>query len=210
MSEWLLVLLLVNTVILILVKHNVKKVDEKGQMLSSRVEYLSQEVRDLVSNLRSGGAKVHERTAQQQSPPAVREPVVIEKSLPATVPDVKPVLPPPMPAFTEVNAAAPAPVSIKKPSAFAESAKDILGKIWRWIIYGDENKHEGMSTEVAVATTWLIRVGVIVVVIGVIYFLKWSLEDFAVEPAVKDYIFQSRNFFVNGKVQIHVPFRCMV
>lgn len=185
MSEWLLVLLLVNTVILVLVKRNVTRVEEKEEMLSSRVEYLNHEVKDLVDSVRHGGAKANEQPVQQQPKPEVRAISEKEKPRQTVTPDIKAAIPPPLPVSVETPAVVPEPVPAVQQSAFAESAKEILGKIWRWIIYGDENRREGISTEVAVATTWLIRVGVIVVVVGVIYFLKWSLERDLISPAAR-------------------------
>lgn len=41
---------------------------------------------------------------------------------------------------------------------------------------GDESGHPGASLEVAIATTWLVRVGIVALVAGVAYFLKWTID----------------------------------
>ncbi len=83
-------------------------------------------------------------------------------------------------------AAAPAPAAklAEQPhSRFAESAQEIFGKIWRWILVGEEYQPKGISTESAVASTWMMRAFVIFVVSAVAYLLKWSIERQFLGPA---------------------------
>jgi len=51
-----------------------------------------------------------------------------------------------------------------------------MRKTWRWIIVGDEHRTEGVTVEYAVASTWLLRVGIVAIVACVGYFLKWSMD----------------------------------
>lgn len=54
------------------------------------------------------------------------------------------------------------------------ATKEILSKIWSWIIVGEEHRKEGVSVEYAVATNWLVRIGVLIIVVGIGFFLDYT------------------------------------
>ncbi len=53
------------------------------------------------------------------------------------------------------------------PSNFESTAREALGKIWSWIVVGEEHRDESVTKEFAIVTTWGIRIGIPLVVIGI-------------------------------------------
>ncbi len=99
--------------------------------------------------------------------------------LPATA--YIPTTPPPLP--TPIPRPPPAPTVPRPRSKLAESAQDVLHRIWNWILVGEEHRPKGVTSEYAIATTWLLRLGILACVLCVGYFLKWSSERDLVSPA---------------------------
>ena len=96
----------------------------------------------------------------------------------------KPPPPPPAsrPAPVTAAVAQPAPKQRREKSRLAESVGEILEKTWNWILVGEEHRPKGVTVEYALASTWLLRLSIIAIVLGVMFFLKWSVEQGLIGP----------------------------
>lgn len=97
-----------------------------------------------------------------------------------TVPDRKPQA---APALKPGPAVSPMPVPVdREPSSFERRAGDIIRKIWNWIVVGEEFRNPNVSMEYAIAVAWLIRAGIIIMVVGGVFFVTYSIEKGLIGP----------------------------
>ena len=84
-------------------------------------------------------------------------------------PTVPPASPPPVPPVSEVES----------------RAAVILGRIWSWIVVGEESRARGVTWEFAFATNWLIRLCVLTCLFLLGYFVKYSIDHGFFSPELR-------------------------
>ncbi len=69
-----------------------------------------------------------------------------------------------------------------KETEFERGAREIISKLWNWIIVGEEHRPKNFSLEYAVASVWLLRVSILIIVTGIGFFLQYSIEKNLIGP----------------------------
>lgn len=118
--------------------------------------------------------------------------IIIPDSLLDSTPDPLPTLAPgesksrlepdPIPDFTHVTPTETFATQAPRPQ-WAEDASVLVKRMVSWVLVGEEHRPKGMSLEFAVASTWLMRLGIIVLVACVGWFLKWSMDHGILGPS---------------------------
>ncbi len=94
---------------------------------------------------------------------------------------------PPLPAPPPAMLASPLPnrpppLPPAAATAFERAAEERLHAAWSWFVAGDAGRRKDMSFEAAVAVNWLTRLGVLVLVVGVGFFIKYSIDKGLLGP----------------------------
>ncbi len=67
--------------------------------------------------------------------------------------------------------------TVKLTPKIVEDARTVLKKIWSWILVGEEYRPENMSMEYAIASTWLMRFGIVAIVFCIGYLLNSNIDN---------------------------------
>jgi uncharacterized membrane protein len=102
--------------------------------------------------------------------------------------DIKPLSEPSVQSSCDVNPEQKSPgpeesVNPRKPSAFEnkvtefnDRAGEILRKSWSWFVVGEEFRNPRFSMEYAVASAWLLRAAITILLLGGVFIANYSIE----------------------------------
>ena len=79
----------------------------------------------------------------------------------------------------------PHPIPELAPTEFEQRAGQAMQRIWSWIIVGEEFRPQRVAVEYAVATVWLIRCAVLLLLIGIGFFIKYSHDNNLISPQTR-------------------------
>ncbi len=74
------------------------------------------------------------------------------------------------------------PQEERRPNRFEAAAAVALRNIWDWLAVRGDYRPPGVTAEYAIATNWLVRLGIIILVAGIGFFLKYSIEKDLIPP----------------------------
>ena len=70
-------------------------------------------------------------------------------------------------------------------SAIEERTAEALSKLWQWLIVGEEYRKGSMPKEYAIATTWMLRAAMLLLVLGLAYFIKYTHDRNLLPPELR-------------------------
>lgn len=71
---------------------------------------------------------------------------------------------------------------------FETRAEEAIARIWNWITVGEEFRPKNVAAEYAVATTWLVRGGILALLAGIALFLRYAYARNLIPPEARVFI----------------------
>lgn len=95
-------------------------------------------------------------------------------------------VPPPIPPLPPQPRPMPPPAAAEEapPNPFEEKARLTLTRIWNWFIYGTDEK-PAAGVETAIATNWLLRLGILAFLLFIGFGLKYSIDHGLLGPEMR-------------------------
>lgn len=169
-----------------------EKINSDNRRMFTDLSFLHKDLKRLTAMVR--GEPDEEKKVRASKPPAkeVEEPAAPEEKV---VPgqESPPPLPPPLPTqMPHPSAPAPAFQAVEPEPAVpslsaraAEAARALLGRIWSWLPVGEGYRPEDVKMEFIIGTLGLLFVGIVAIVLGGGFFLKWSIEQGLLSDAAR-------------------------
>ena len=155
-------------------------------ILLARVSGLCRGMEELQRQLARLERRLNEPAKPAPKPePRAGEPVSEAVPKPAPAPKLAPAsVPLPLPAAPQLHSVPARPAATEPPSAPQEqnAVERAVAQAWNWFTIGEAYRKPGESWEYAAATHWLLRTGILIVLAGVAFFLKYSIEKGLMGP----------------------------
>lgn len=116
-----------------------------------------------------------EETVSFEADRAAAMEVTVPPSTPPPLPPQAEGPRPRLPSRVEAPVAPAAPPS--PPSRIKKAVGDIFLEGWNWLLVNEKYRPEGVTAEYAIATTWMMRVGIVVLVLAIVFGLKLSIDS---------------------------------
>ena len=180
------VIFLVVPIWMLVLLHNIRtRQEEQGRQHEQDLRRLGNQLQQLRLSTEKPILGTDTHAARTSAATVAAAPVRPQPAATITPPIITPaILPPAIPVPQKAIIVAPA-VPQNPPEVVDTVASRILRATWNWLIVGEEYRRPGNSIEEAVATNWLIRIGVLALVVCIGFFLKYSIDNGLLGPQAR-------------------------